>query len=43
MRVKSVICSVGRSGYMHRDLLGIKSGAKQDGFLFHGKAFVPRI
>jgi methylaspartate ammonia-lyase len=41
MRVQSVICSVGRSGYMHRDLLGIKSGAKQDGFLFHGKALSP--
>src|SRR5215813_7375841 len=37
MRVKSVICSVGRSGYMHRDLMAIKAGAKPDGFLFHGK------
>jgi methylaspartate ammonia-lyase len=37
MRVKSVICSIGRSGYMHRDLLAIKSGATPDGFLFHGK------
>src|SRR5262245_20424114 len=41
MRVKSVICSVGRSGYMHRDLMAIKSGARQDGFLFHGKALSP--
>src|SRR5215471_941584 len=41
MRVKSVICSVGRSGYMHRDLMAIKSGAQPDGFLFHGKAISP--
>ena len=41
MRVRSVICSVGRSGYMHRDLLAMKSGARQDGFLFHGKALSP--
>jgi methylaspartate ammonia-lyase len=41
MRVKKVICSVGRSGYMHRDLMAIKSGARQDGFLFHGKALSP--
>jgi len=37
MRVKSIICSVGRSGYMHRDLVAIKAGATPDGFLFHGK------
>src|SRR5258706_15920122 len=41
MRVRSVICSVGRSGYMHRDLMAMKSGAKQDGFIFHGKAVSP--
>jgi len=39
MRVKSVICSVGRSGYMHRDLMAIKAGARADGFLFHGKPY----
>jgi len=26
---------------MHRDLMAIKSGAKQDGFVFHGKALSP--
>ena len=41
MRVKTVICSIGRSGYMHRDLMAIKSGAKQDGFLFHGQPLSP--
>jgi methylaspartate ammonia-lyase len=41
MRIRSVICSLGRSGYMHRDLMAIKSGAKQDGFVFHGKALSP--
>ncbi len=41
MRVRSVICSVGRSGYMHRDLMAMKGGAKQDGFIFHGKPLSP--
>jgi methylaspartate ammonia-lyase len=41
MRIRSVICSVGRSGYMHRDLKAMKSGAKQDGFVFHGKPLSP--
>jgi methylaspartate ammonia-lyase len=41
MRIKSVICSVGRSGYMHRDLMAMKSGARQDGFVFHGKPLSP--
>jgi methylaspartate ammonia-lyase len=41
MHVRKVICAVGRSGYMHRDLVAIKSGAKADGFLFHGKALSP--
>ena len=26
MKIKEVICAAGRSGYMHRDLLAIKSG-----------------
>jgi methylaspartate ammonia-lyase len=26
---------------MHRDLMAMKSGAKQDGFIFHGKALSP--
>jgi methylaspartate ammonia-lyase len=41
MRVQRVICSIGRSGYMHRDLMAIKAGAIPDGFLFHGKALSP--
>ena len=41
MQVRAVICALGRSGYMHRDLMAIKSGAKQDGFVFHGKALSP--
>jgi methylaspartate ammonia-lyase len=41
MRIRTVICAVGRSGYMHRDLMGIKSGARQDGFVFHGKPLSP--
>ena len=41
MKIKDVICAVGRSGYMHRDLMAIKAGAKQDGFIFHGKPVSP--
>jgi len=41
MRVRSVICAIGRSGYLHRDLRAIKSGAKQDGFVFHGVPLSP--
>lgn len=41
MKVKQVICASGRSGYMHRDLMAIKAGAKQDGILYHGKPLSP--
>jgi methylaspartate ammonia-lyase len=41
MRIRSVICAAGQSGYMHRDLMAIKSGARADGFIFHGKALSP--
>jgi methylaspartate ammonia-lyase len=41
MKIKQVICAAGRSGYMHRDLMAIKAGARQDGFLYHGKPLSP--
>lgn len=41
MKVKQVICAAGRSGFMHYDLMAIKSGAKQDGMVFHGKTVTP--
>jgi methylaspartate ammonia-lyase len=41
LRVERVICAAGRSGYMHRDLMAIKGGARQDGFIFHGKPVSP--
>lgn len=42
MKVKDVICAEGRSGYMHRDLLAIKSGkAKPNGSLFEGAPMSP--
>ena len=42
MRVKEVICAAGRSGYMHRDLLAIKSGkAKPNGSLYEGEPMSP--
>jgi len=48
MRVREVICAEGRSGYMHRDLLAIKSGkAKPNGSLYEGepmsRALVPAV
>ena len=41
MNVKQVICAAGRSGYMHRDLMAIKAGARQDGMIFHGNTVTP--
>ncbi len=42
MKVKEVICAAGRSGYMHRDLLAIKSGrAKPNGSLYEGAPMSP--
>lgn len=42
MRIKDVICAAGRSGYMHRDLLAIKSGkARPNGSLYEGAPMAP--
>src|SRR5436190_10848049 len=42
MKVKNVICAAGRSGYMHRDLLAIKSGkGKPNGSLYEGAPMSP--
>jgi methylaspartate ammonia-lyase len=42
MKIKDVICAEGRSGYMHRDLLAIKSGkAKPNGSLYEGAPMSP--
>src|SRR6187551_3551652 len=42
MKIKDVICAAGRSGYMHRDLLAIKSGkAKANGSLYDGVPMSP--
>jgi methylaspartate ammonia-lyase len=42
MKVKDVIGAAGRSGYMHRDLLAIKSGkAKLNGSLYEGAPMSP--
>lgn len=42
MKIKEVICAAGRSGYMHRDLLAIKSGkAKPNGSLYDGAPMSP--
>jgi methylaspartate ammonia-lyase len=36
MKIRDVVFSVGQSGYLHRDLMAIKAGARADGFIFHG-------
>ena len=41
MKVRNVVFSVGQSGYLHRDLMAIKGGARADGFLFHGTPVLP--
>src|SRR5690242_5193831 len=42
MKVKDVVCAAGRSGYMHRDLLAIKSGkGKPNGSLYEGAPISP--
>lgn len=42
MKIKEVICAAGRSGYMHRDLLAIKSGkARPNGSLYEGEPMSP--
>ena len=40
-KIRQVICAPGRSGYMHRDLMAIKSGAIPDGGLYRGQAMSP--
>jgi methylaspartate ammonia-lyase len=41
MKIRDVVFSVGQSGYLHRDLMAIKAGARADGFIFHGAPVLP--
>jgi methylaspartate ammonia-lyase len=41
VKIERVLCAVGRSGYMHRDLAAMKGGARRDGFIFHGPPVTP--
>jgi methylaspartate ammonia-lyase len=41
VKIEKIVCAIGRSGYMHRDLAAIKAGAKQNGFMFEGKPISP--
>jgi methylaspartate ammonia-lyase len=41
MKIREVVYSVGQSGYLHRDLMAIKAGARADGFIFHGAPVLP--
>ncbi|CAG8722178.1 5870_t:CDS:2, partial [Racocetra fulgida] len=40
-KIKKVLCAIGRSGYIHRDLQAIKNGAKQNGFIYTGNPVLP--
>lgn len=41
MKIKKVVCSHGRHGFVHKDLAAIKAGAVADGFHFRGKTVTP--
>lgn len=41
MRIKDVICVVGRSGFFNRDLAAVKAGAQADGFAYPGEPISP--
>jgi methylaspartate ammonia-lyase len=41
MKAIDIQYSVGTSGYVHRDLMAIKGGARPDGFVFEGEPVLP--
>src|SRR5689334_9918291 len=41
MRIRDVVFSIGQSGYLHRDLMAIKAGARAGALTFHGQALLP--
>ncbi|CAG8738344.1 2749_t:CDS:1, partial [Cetraspora pellucida] len=40
-KIKKVLCAIGRSGYIDRDLQAIKNGAEQNGFIYIGNPVLP--
>jgi methylaspartate ammonia-lyase len=41
MKIRDLICSVGRTGYFNKDLAAIKAGATPDGFSYDGTPVTP--
>ncbi|GLS36551.1 methylaspartate ammonia-lyase [Mesorhizobium tianshanense] len=41
MKIDSVVCSGGRSGYFHIDFAAVKAGAVADGFIYRGNPETP--
>ncbi|CAB3773709.1 methylaspartate ammonia-lyase [Paraburkholderia humisilvae] len=41
MRIRDVVYAVGRSGYVNKDLVAVKQGAKQNGMVYEGKPATP--
>lgn len=41
MKIKDVICTTGRNGFVHKDLMAIKAGGKPNGFYFDGPTVLP--
>ncbi|MGE0717715.1 MAG: methylaspartate ammonia-lyase [Alphaproteobacteria bacterium] len=41
MKIERVVCAVGRNGYIHKDLMAIKAGARANGFLYEGPTVLP--
>jgi methylaspartate ammonia-lyase len=41
MRIRDVVYSVGRSGYVNKDLVAVKQGAKQNGMVYEGRPVTP--
>ena len=41
MRIRDVVYAVGRSGYVNKDLVAVKQGAKQNGMVYEGPPATP--
>ncbi len=41
MKIEKVVCTVGRNGFAHKDLMAIKAGATSNGFLYDGPTVQP--
>jgi len=41
MKIHDIVCSVGRSGFMNKDLAAIKGGARPNGSIYDGEPVLP--